>query len=207
MFARFGFWGICCLVLLCRLPGVLADVPATQPADPKDTFKTFVLDLSRGNSADLADLCVATRKDSISLLHDFQAVASAIESLRGAVGGKFGPGYVDSVLPQLPSADDLDDMTENVSGDRAELRGESIYPIQMVRSGRQWKIDLDWLAQSQDMPANPHWFGDLAQAIRRTAQDIAGGRLDSPQAAIEALRARQDGIPDGPAATEPTTQP
>lgn len=189
------------------MPTGLADVPSTQPADPKDTFKTFLLDLSHGNSADLADLCLATRKDSLSLLHDFQAVASAIESLRAAVGKKFGPGFVDGVLPALPSAEDLDDMTETINGDRAELQGESIYPVQMVRSGRRWKIDLDWLAQSPDMPANPHWFGDMALAIRRTAGDVAGGRLDSPQAAIEALRARQDGISDSPAATEPTTQP
>ncbi|HEX4055737.1 MAG TPA: hypothetical protein VHX86_15845 [Tepidisphaeraceae bacterium] len=207
MFGRFGFWGVFCLVSLCRPPGVLADVPSTQPADPKDRFKTFMVDLSHGNSADLADLCVATRKDSLSMLHDFQAVASAIKSLRAAVEKKFGPGFVDSVLPQLPSADDLDDMTESINGDRAELRGESIYPVQMVRSQQRWKIDLDWLAQSPDMPANPHWYGDMAQAIRRTAEDISGGRLDSPQAAIEALRARQDGIPDGPAATEPTTHP
>jgi hypothetical protein len=195
------------VALLGLLRAALAESPATRPADPKDVFRTFLLDLEHGNPRELAGLCVADTKESADLLGDFQAVADAVGELRVVVSQKFGAKFADSVLPRLPSADDVEDMDENINGDRAALSGESVSSVQLMRTGSGWKIDLDWLVRSPDMPANPRWYAEMAQVIRRTAGDIASGRLDSPQAAIEALRARENGIPDDSPATEPTSRP
>jgi len=87
------------------------------------------------------------------------------------------------------------------------LSGESVNSMHMIRSNEGWKIDLDWLSHSDDMPANRHWYGQMAQAIGRTAADVADGRLTSTQAALEALLARQNAIPEDNATTGPSTQP
>ena len=68
-------------------------------------------------------------------------------------------------------------------------------------------MDLDWMVNSEDMPGNPRWFGLLAQAIRRTGDDITSGRLATVEAASMAMQARQQAIPDSTPSTGPSTQP
>jgi hypothetical protein len=199
--------GIFCIIFFCGLPSAPADVPSTQPAGPKDVFKEYVLDLMQGNSDALADLCVAKTDDSRDLVHDFQAIATAIGHLRAASLKKFGPDSVEIVMPQMASPDSVDGMTEADQADGALLSGPEAGSVQMVKSDGHWKLNMDWLRHSPDFPTSGDYFKLLAQAIQRTADDINSGRLPSPQAAVEALRARQDGIPDSSAATEPTTQP
>jgi hypothetical protein len=198
---------IFCLVLMCRLAGARADIASTQPdLGPKDAFRAFLLDLSQGRPADLADVCVTRQEDSRSVLRDFQTVATAIGHLRAAVAKRFGADAIDSVMPQMALPESVDDMTETDKPDEAMLNGAEAGTVRMVKTGGAWKVDLDWLRKSPDFPAWPPYFRQLAQVIQRTADDITRGRLDSASSALEALRARQDGIPDGPA-TEPTTQP
>lgn len=185
---------------------MLADGASSQPSGPTDAFRSFLLDIQQGNSADIATLCLARSPDSQSLLRDFQDMASAMAYLRTAVTKKFGADAVDSVLPELPTLGELDDVTETITGDRADLTGATIWPMRLRNVKGKWKLDLDWLARSEDMPQNPRWFAAMAQAIRRTADDIAGGRLTTPGAAIEVIHARQQAIPDT-TPSQPTTQP
>ena len=193
------------VVWLCCLPFLFADGPTSQPSGPAtDAFRGFLLDIQQGNSADLAKVCVARGEESRSLLHDFQALASAMGYLRSTVSAKWGADAVNAVLPALPTLDDLDNVNETVSGDRAELSGESVWPIHLVRIQGRWEVDLDWLAHSDDMPGNPRWFGLMAQAIRRTGDDIASGRLATVEAASMAMQARQQAIPDVTPATQPS---
>jgi hypothetical protein len=196
------------LVLVCCVPVVMGDAPASQPAGAAtDAFRSFLLDIQQGNSADLAKLCIANGEDSKTLLHDFQAMASAMGYLRMAVTAKFGADAVDAILPALPTLADLDDVNETVTGDRAELSGESVWPIHLTKIRGRWELDLDWLARSEDMPGNPHWFGLMALAIRRTADDVASGRLATVEAASMAMQAREQTIPDSGPSTEPSTGP
>jgi len=199
------------LVLLCCVAVVLGDAPTSQSAGAAtDAFRSFLLDIQEGNPADLAKLCIARGVPAQSLLRDFMDLASAMGYLRSTVIAKFGPDAVDSVLPPLPTLGDLDVVKETVNGDRAELSGESVWPIHLIRIQGRWELDLDWLAQSDDMPVNPRWFGLMAKAIRRTGDDIASGRLGTAGAAAEAMQARQAAIPDSAGAaapTQPTTQP
>jgi hypothetical protein len=170
-------------------------------------FREFLRDIQRGNSADIAGVCSARGEDARGLVKDFQAVASALEYLRTAVTRKFGPEAVDSVLPPLPTLGDLDDVTETVTGDRAQLAGGGVWPVQMVRSQGSWKLDVDAIIQSDEMPGNVHWFAAMAQAIHRTADDIAAGRLTTAALAAEAMQARQQAIPDDAPTTIPATEP
>jgi len=204
------YWWSIPLVLLGWLPIALADAPATQPsgggaAGPTDVFRDFLLDIQRGNSADVARVCSARGEDSRALVRDFQAVASAMESLRNAVTRKFGPDAVDSVLPPLPTLNDLDDVTQTIAGDRAQLGGGSIWPVQMIRSQGVWQLDVDALIHSDQMPENVHWFAAMAQAIHRTSDDVVAGRLTTPGAAAEAMTAREQAIPDV-STTQPASQ-
>jgi len=157
------------LVLLCCVAVVLGDAPTSQSAGAAtDAFRSFLLDIQEGNPADLAKLCIARGVPAQSLLRDFMDLASAMGYLRSTVIAKFGPDAVDSVLPPLPTLGDLDVVKETVNGDRAELSGESVWPIHLIRIQGRWELDLDWLAQSDDMPVNPRWFGLMAKAIRGT---------------------------------------
>jgi hypothetical protein len=206
-----NWWSIA-LVFLAWLPIALAGAPAAQPlggaaAGPTDVFRGFLQDIQRGNSADLARVCSAHGEDAKALVRDFQAVASAMEYLRTTVTRKFGPDAVDSVLPPLPTLNDLDEVTETITGDRAQLGGGSIWPVQMIRTEGVWRLDVDALIHSDEMPENVHWFAAMAQAIRRTADDVAAGRLATAAMAAEAMLARQQAIPDNPSTTEPATQP
>jgi hypothetical protein len=200
----------CCIFgifFLCCVPVAAADAPSTQPAGPKDAFKQFAIDLWEGDSDDLANLCIAKQDDSRALVQEFQAIATAIRHLKAASAKKFGLDSVEMVMPQMATPDSVDGMMETDQADKALLSGFEAGSIQMVKSDGQWKLNMDWLRHSPELPSSGDYFKQLAQAIQRTADDISGGRLGSPQAAVEALRARQDGIPDGSAATEPTTQP
>jgi hypothetical protein len=196
-------WCSAALIFLAWLPIARADAPATRPAD---VFTEFLLDIQRGNSADVARVCSAGGEDAKALVRDFQAVASAMEYLRTAVTRKFGPDAVDSVLPPLPTLNDLDDVTETIMGDRAQLGGGSIWPVRMIRTQGIWQLDVDAVIHSDEMPENVHWFSALAQAMRRTADDITAGRLTTPVAAAEAMAAREQAIPDVPT-TQPATRP
>lgn len=167
----------------------------------------FLLDIQQGNSTDLPGLCSASQADSRRLQQDLQSVSSAMSELRKAVTAKFGADAVDSVLPPLPSMGDLDDITETITGDRAQLGGGNVWPMQFIRIAGQWKLDLDWLAHSDDMPQNPRWFAGMAQAIHRTASDVTTGRLTTASAATEAMLAREQAIPDTAPSTEPSTKP
>jgi hypothetical protein len=193
--------------LLCALARASADVPSTQPAGPKDAFREYLFDLSQGKSDALPDLCQATQPESRSLIQDFQSIATAISHLRAATAKKFGPDSVELIMPQMASPDSVDGMTETDQPDGVLLSGPEAGSIQMVKSDGHWKLNMDWLRQSPEFPSSGNYFKQLAGAIQRTADDINNGRLDSPPAAIEALRARQDGIPDSSPTTEPTTQP
>jgi hypothetical protein len=163
-------------------------------------------DIQRGNSADLARLCSARGEDAKGVVRDFQAVASAMEYLRTAVSLKFGPDAWASVLPSLPTPADLDDVTQTITGDQAQLTGANISTMRMIRVQGSWKLDVDALLQSDDAPANIHWLSAMAQAMRRTADDIATGRLTTAAAAAEAMAAREQAIPDAPT-TQPATRP
>ncbi len=198
---------IICITLFLFLSSALADVPSTQPAGPREAFKEYLQDLSQGKPDPLPDLCVARQDDSRSVVRDFQSIATAIGHLRAASAKKFGPDSIDMVMPQMAGPDSVDGMTETDKNDTALLSGAEAGSVQMINSDGHWKLDMDWLRHNPDFPASGDYFKLLAQAIQRTADDIDSGRLDSPQAAIEALRARQDGIPDSSPATQPTTQP
>jgi hypothetical protein len=205
------FWGTArtaSLVLLCFVSIAPADAPTSEPAGmATDAFRSFLLDIQQGNSADLAKLCIAHGDDAQTLLRDFQSLASAMGYLRTTIVAKWGADSVGSILPALPSLSDLDDVTETVNGDHAELSGDTVLPVHLVKVAGRWEIDLDWLAQSDDMPGNPHWFGQMAQAVRRTGDDIAGGRLTTPEAAALAMQAREAAIPDSAPTTQPATRP
>ena len=130
-----------------------------------------------------------------------------MDYLRTTAAAKFGPDGAESVLPAMPTLGELDDITESVTGDRAHLTGSSVWPVQLVKMQNQWKLDLDWLVQSPDMPGDPHWFAEMAKAIHRTADDISNGRLATAAAAAEAMQAREQTIGDSAADTQPSTQP
>jgi hypothetical protein len=205
------YWWSIPLVFLAWLPVALADAPATQPsgggaAGPTGVFREFLVDIQRGDSADVARVCSARGEDSRALVRDFQAVASAMEYLRTAVSRKFGPDAWASVLPSLPTPADLDDVTETITGDQAQLTGANVSTVRMIRVQGSWKLDVDGLLQTDDAPANIHWYWAMAQAMRRTADDVAAGRLTTPAAAAEAMAARQQAIPDVPT-TQPASQP
>jgi hypothetical protein len=196
------------LILLCCAAVVMGDAPASQPSgEATDAFRSFLLDIQQGNSAHLGKLCIANGEGARSLLRDFQALASAMGYLRAAVSAKFGGEAVDAVLPALPTLADLDDVNETVTGDRAELSGESVWPIHLTKIQGRWELDLDWLAHSEDMPGNRRWFGLLAQAVRRTGDDVASGRLATVEAASMAMQAREQTIPDSAPSSEPSTGP
>jgi len=187
---------------------VLADGPASQPSGmATDAFRGFLLDIQQGNSADLPKVCVARAENSRALLHDFQELASAMGYLRKTVTAKWGADSVNAVLPALPAMGDVDDITETISGDRAELSGESVLPVHLVRIQGRWELDLDWLTGSEDMPSNARWFGMMAVAIRRTGDDIASGKLGTVEAATLAMQAREQAIPDSSDSTQPSTEP
>jgi hypothetical protein len=198
---------IICIAIFLFLPSALADVPSTQPAGPREVFKEYLSDLSQGKPDPLPDLCIAKQDDSRSLVQDFQAIAAAIGHLRAATTKKFGPDSVDMIMPQMAAPDSVDGMTETDKNDTAILSGPEAGQVQLINSDGHWKLDMDWLRHNPEFPASSDYFKLLAQAIQRTADDIGSGRLDTAQAAIEALRARQDGIPDNSPATQPTTQP
>jgi len=206
MSSRYLRYTFFCVFFFCCLPIAAADIPSTQPGGPKDAFKEIALDLTQGKSDELPSLGLAKQEDSRVLLRDLQAIATAIGHLRAASLKKFGPDSVELVMPQMASPDSVDGMTETDQPDAAILTGFEAGTIQMVKSGGQWKLDMDWLRHSPDFPVSGDYFKLLAHAIQRTADDINSGRLESPQAALDALRARQGGIPDD-ATTEPTTQP
>ncbi|HEY1922350.1 MAG TPA: hypothetical protein VGG44_06255 [Tepidisphaeraceae bacterium] len=197
---------ICIAILFCA-PSAMADNATTQPAGAKDTFKEYLRDLSQGKPDQLPDLCSARDDDSRAIVRDFQAIATAIGHLRAASAKKFGPDAVDMVMPQMALPDSADTMTETDKDGVALLSGPEAGSVQMISSDGHWKLDMDWLRHNPDFPSSADYFKLLAQAVQRTADDIDSGRLDTPQAAIEAMRARQDGIPDSSPATQPTTQP
>jgi hypothetical protein len=198
---------IICIALLLFLPSALADVPSTQPAGPREAFKEYLRDLSQGKPDGIPDLCIAKQDDSRYLVQDFQAIATAIGHLRDASTKKFGPDSVDMIMPQMAAPDSVDGMTETDKNDTAILSGPEAGQVQLINSDGHWRLDMDWLRHNPEFPASGDYFKLLAQAIQRTADDINNSRLDTPQAAIEALRARQDGIPDNTPATQPTAQP
>ena len=164
------------------------------------------MDIGQGNAPDLASICVAHNAAGKKLAEDFVALAGAMYYLRGQANAKWGARAGDAVEPQLPTLDDLADATETIDGDSAQVIGTSVWPIHLIRIHGRWRIDVDWLSQSDDMPANPRWFGEMARAVRRTGEDIASGRLGTVEAASEAMAAREQAIPDT-AATQPTTEP
>jgi len=200
-------WWSSCLVFLAWLPIALAESPATQSsAGPTDVFRGFLQDIQRGNSADLVGVCSARGEDAKGLVRDFQAVASAMQYLRTIVSAKFGPDAWAAVLPSLPMPADLDDVTETITGDQAQLTGANISKVRMIRVLGSWKLDVDGLLQSDEAPANIHWFSAMAEAMRRTADDVAAGRLTTAAAAAEAIAARVQAIPDVPT-TQAATRP
>src|SRR5208282_1089790 len=70
-------------------PIASADPPGTQPPlTPTDVFRSFLLDIQLGDAADLPNLCSARQDESRALLRDFEAVASAMGSLRAAATNK-----------------------------------------------------------------------------------------------------------------------
>lgn len=214
------FATVLAMVSACGCYRAFAADPATQPpattdssGEAIDVFRSFLLDIQSGNAADIASICSARDAQARGLMEDFQAVASAMAYLRSKATEKFGASAAEAVLPALPSLTDLDDATEKFDGDTAEVSGGAIWPVRLIRTRGVWKLDLDWLERSDDMPANPHWFGEMARAIRRTGDDIASGRLATAQSAATAMQAREQGIPDERAtldsapSTEPSTRP
>jgi hypothetical protein len=198
---------ISCTAIFIFLPGALADVPSTQPAGPRETFKEYLRDLSQGKPDEIPNLCVAKQDDSRALVQDFQAIATAIGHLRAASAKKFGSDSVDMIMPQMAAPDSVDGMIETDRNDTAILSGPEAGQVELINTDGRWKMDMDWLRHNPDFPSSGDYFKLLARAIQRTADDITSSRLDTPQAAMEALRARQDGIPDSTPATQPTTQP
>ena len=182
------YWWCIPLVLLGWLPIALADAPATEPsgggaAGPTDVFRTFLQDIQHGNSADVARVCSARGEDAKGLVRDFQAVASAMEYLRTTVSLKFGPDAWGAVLPSLPTPADLDDVTETITGDQAQLTGANISTMRMIRVQGSWKVDVDGLLQSDEAPgehplALRHGPGDAPNRRRHSdgAADNGGGR-------------------------------
>jgi hypothetical protein len=183
----------------------LADSPTTTQtsADPVDTFRQFLLDIQQGDPKDVARVCFAQNADARQLRQDFQSLAAAMGELHRAAAQKWGADAADSVLPSLPSLSDLDDVAVKTVGDHAEVGGGSVWLVHLVRVDNRWLLDLDWLAQSDDMPGNSRWFAAMASAVHRTADDISTGRLTTIESVTEAIQARQQAIPD---TTEPTTQ-
>jgi hypothetical protein len=199
----------CCIAIAMGFAATaMADAPATQPAlGPADTFRVFLLDVKAGNADDLVKLCAAKQDDARQLEKDFWALSTAMGDLRKAVTAKFGADAVDSVLPALLSSGDLSDLDEKITGDSAEVDGASLGQLQLIRIQGQWKLNLDWMIQSPDMPQNPRWFGSMAKAIERTSADVSSGRLSTISAAAEAMVAREQAIPDTAPTTESTTSP
>jgi hypothetical protein len=199
--------GIFSIILFGWLSSASADIPSTQPAGPKEVFKEYLFDLTHGDSEALPGLCEAKTDDSGALVRDFQAIATAIGHLRAASAKKFGPDSVEMVMPQMASPDSVDGMTETDQPDGALLSGPEAGSVQMVKSDGRWKLNIDWLRQSPEFSGSGDFLKKLAPVIQRTADDINDGRLNSPQAAVEALQAREAGIPDSSPTTQPTTQP
>lgn len=196
------------LLLLGMVSSATADAPSTQPApDAAEVFRTFLLDIETGKAAPLSSICSAHDADAKALVGDFQSVASSMDELRKVATAKFGADAAEAILPTLPSAGDLEDISETITGDRAQIEGPDVWPVQMVRTNGVWKVDVDWLIHSDSMTQNVRWFGAMAQAMHKTAADISAGRLATADAATEAMAAREQAIPDISSTTEPATQP
>ncbi len=181
--------------------------PATQPApDPAEVFRTFLMDIETGKGAAVPAVCQAQDPDAQALVRDFQAVATSMQELREAATIKFGPDAAEAILPSLPTAGDMEDINQTITGDHAQIEGPDVWPVQMVRVGGQWKLDVDWLVHSDNVAPNAHWFGAMAEAMHKTAADINSGRLGTADAATEAMTVREQAIPDT-AATQPATGP
>ena len=185
-----------------------ADVPASQPAaDPAEVFRTFMLAIETGKASTLPGICSARDAQSQALVRDFQAVAMSLDELRKMATTKFGADAAEAILPTLPSAGDLEEVDEKITGDRALIEGPAVWSMQMIRIDGQWKLDVDWLIHSDSMTQNVHWFGAMADAMHKTAADISSGRLTTVDAATEAMAAREQAIPDFSPTTQPATQP
>jgi hypothetical protein len=191
------------LLLLALLAApALADIPATQPSEPKEALRSFVSALSEGRPNEIPSLCQANDPQTTAAVADFQDVASAMSALRKSVSVKFGPDATAVVVPLMKLPDDIDTMVANAHGDKCEVQDSTgIVVAYMVRVGGAWKVDVGALLSSGDFNNGHVYFTGLARAIRQTARDIDAGKLADAESARDVLRARQDN------AEQPTTAP
>jgi hypothetical protein len=187
-----------------NLPTTLPDLPTTQPDLPRDAFRDFYEAVKGGDAGVVGALCFATDADSQKLVADLQAFAAAMADLHAAVKAKFGADAVDAVSPQLASEEAIDAMRETTAGDKANLVGDDVGPVDMVRTGGKWKVDIGSLLKQGGFGDNPDdFFKALTQAVARTTKDITAGKFTAAQDAAEALTIRQSAIGSSGTTTQP----
>ena len=168
---------------------------------PKDVFLSFVYAMVDGQPDAIAPACVASDDDARQIVKEIETMTKATAALKKAMAARFGPAEAGDLV-FFASPDELDKLQPTINGDKAELRGDQIASIQLLRANGQWKIDIAALRRDA-LPEDAHgYFAAQTKAITRTTEDLAAGKFLSADIAREALAVRQMAWEN-----QPTTQP
>jgi hypothetical protein len=206
-----------CLVLLAG-----ADQPAaaTDPASPKEAYKSLRAAIERADAEAVKRLLIIDNEQDPSqpLVTAYANLLLAGKRLGEAARKKF-PGTSDAfALGTLPTeeAAKIDAAAQSIEGDRAtlKLQGED-HPVMLRRIDGNWKVVLSQepagatAAQRADQLA---LVQGLADAMNSCADDIAADRFASAEDAKNAVKERlgavqAKAIQSQPPASRPATQP
>jgi len=168
-----------------------ATATAAAPLSPKAVAIAFAGMVEKGD-ADAAKALLPDQPERVQWLKATIELVGALQKLDAAAVDRFGEGgkaVSQNQLHVIQSFKSLEQAQEKVEGDSATLTtpGQR-QPLQLKKVAGRWQLQLG--PAPADVPAQVELYHRLAEAAHRTAQEVADGAYQTPDAAAKVFAGR-----------------
>lgn len=208
------------LLLGAVTAAVAAQAVAVDPGTPRGALKSLTAALDAGDEPAMRKLIAAENPQQQAWADAMIGFSAALAKVRAQSVQTFGPEAARAVVGDTSTAtaaamQQIDQSSEELDGDRATVRSSDPEerPLTLRRVGGSWVVPVTSITGE----APPEDFGPVTDRLRRqtaavesVTQDIASGKLSTPEQAAQALQRRQFearlGAAQAPQPTPATTQ-
>jgi hypothetical protein len=216
-----NLWGV---GIVLGVAALASAGPATRPVDRSTPIAALITytDARQHDDADAIEQCFqATGEREQLMLHALADLTASNAAMGKAAISRFGAEAVQKyhltanismILPPV-AFPDLPKAHVDLNGDKAVVSEGDWRPVNLVRSGDQWRIDFSHIVSeiNADLPTvrqnMPALLG-FAKIMRETAADITAGHFRTAEEAAVILKLRLTRSHERSGATDaPATRP
>lgn len=197
-----AFWKLLAALCLGALTAPAgAQAVAVDPGTPRGALKSLTVALDTGDEPAMRKLIAADNPQQQAWADAMIGFSAALAKVRAQSAQSFGPEAARGIVGDTATAtsaalQQIDQSTEESDGDRATVRSSDPQdrPLTLRRVAGSWVVPVTSITGE----AAPDDFVPVTERLRRqtaavesVTQDIASGKLATPEQAAQALQRRQ----------------